>query len=169
MEPCRLLAPETKASASTRLVFPLAPCPTTATFRISELLYSLIGGFLLGAMVPRGPGVSKVCTRSVRVTRSALRVVCAIRTARQSESELTRIAHCADHAQCAARSGGHISLPTSGASASIRRRSSSVVSARRNREGAAIARVGSRASLRQEKRSASWALPEKTALHRRPA
>src|SRR5687768_2357088 len=40
MEPCRLLAPETKASASTRLVFPLAPCPMTATFRISEPWYS---------------------------------------------------------------------------------------------------------------------------------
>src|SRR5918911_1144570 len=39
-EPCRLLDPETNARASTRLVLPLAPWPTTATFRISELLYS---------------------------------------------------------------------------------------------------------------------------------
>src|SRR5207302_7755709 len=42
MLPWRLLDPETKASASTRLVLPLAPCPTTAMLRISELLYSRI-------------------------------------------------------------------------------------------------------------------------------
>src|SRR5688500_2653883 len=34
-EPCRFVAPDTKASASTRLVLPLAPCPTTATFLMS--------------------------------------------------------------------------------------------------------------------------------------
>src|SRR5262245_57598272 len=41
-DPCRFELPDTKASASTRLVFPLAPCPTTAMLRISDPLYSLI-------------------------------------------------------------------------------------------------------------------------------
>ena len=63
----------------------------------------------------------------------------------------------------------YVNLPTSGASASIRRRSSSFESVRRNRAGAAIARMGSRASLRQENTSASCAVPENAALHRRPA
>src|SRR5689334_14038290 len=41
-EPCRFELPDTKASASTKLVLPLAPCPTTAMLRISDPLYSLI-------------------------------------------------------------------------------------------------------------------------------
>src|SRR5512140_1073201 len=40
--PCRLDAPDTKASASTSVVLPLAPCPTTAILRMSSLLYSRI-------------------------------------------------------------------------------------------------------------------------------
>jgi hypothetical protein len=40
--PWRLLAPAANAMASTRLVFPLPPWPTTATFLISELPYSLM-------------------------------------------------------------------------------------------------------------------------------
>jgi len=43
-----------------------------------------------------------------------------------------------------------------------------VASAKRNRGGAARARVGARASLRQEKTSASCVVVEKAALHRRP-
>ena len=62
----------------------------------------------------------------------------------------------------------HIKRPTSGASVSMRRSSSSLASERRNRAGAASARVGSRASLRQEKTSASWLVLEKAALHKRP-
>jgi hypothetical protein len=42
-EPWRLLDPDTKASASTRLVLPLAPCPTTAMFLISLPEYSRMG------------------------------------------------------------------------------------------------------------------------------
>src|SRR4051812_47313161 len=42
MLPCRLLDPDTKASASTRLVLPLAPCPTTAMLRIAAPRYSRI-------------------------------------------------------------------------------------------------------------------------------
>ena len=49
----------------------------------------------------------------------------------------------------------YMSRPTSGASASIFRRSSSLASESRNRGGAARARVGARASLRQENTSAS--------------
>src|SRR3954463_14022068 len=41
-EPWRLLDPDTKASASTKLVLPLAPCPTTAMLRISDPRYSRI-------------------------------------------------------------------------------------------------------------------------------
>src|SRR5512146_3552645 len=41
-DPCRFELPDTKASASTKLVLPLAPCPTTAMLRISDPLYSLI-------------------------------------------------------------------------------------------------------------------------------
>ena len=63
----------------------------------------------------------------------------------------------------------YIRRPTSGASESICRRSSSVASDRRNRGGAARARVGARASLRQEKTSASCLVVEKAALHNRPA
>src|SRR5687767_1771462 len=40
--PCRLDDPDTKASASTSVVLPLAPCPTTAILRMSSLLYSRI-------------------------------------------------------------------------------------------------------------------------------
>ena len=40
--PCRLLLPDTNARASTSVVLPLAPCPTTATFLIASLLYSFI-------------------------------------------------------------------------------------------------------------------------------
>ena len=40
MEPWRLLVPETKARASTSVVLPLAPCPTTAMLRIASLRYS---------------------------------------------------------------------------------------------------------------------------------
>ena len=46
MVPLRLLDPDTKANASTSVVFPQAPCPTTATFRISSALYSFITAFL---------------------------------------------------------------------------------------------------------------------------
>ena len=104
-------------------------------------------------------------------SRHALRTARVLRDPQCALARTRANAHRAARSPRAARSAyyDYISLPTSGASASIRRRSSSVVSARRNRDGAAIARVGSRASLRQEKRSASWALPEKTALHRRPA
>jgi len=42
MLPCRLLVPDTKARASTRLVLPLPPCPTTAMLRISDPRYSRI-------------------------------------------------------------------------------------------------------------------------------
>src|SRR6185437_8180640 len=42
IDPWRLLAPDTNASASTRVVLPQPPCPTTATLRISELVYSRI-------------------------------------------------------------------------------------------------------------------------------
>src|SRR6185312_15810303 len=52
-DPWRLLDPETKASASTRVVFPLAPCPTTATLRISELLYSRMVGLRCFGLSPR--------------------------------------------------------------------------------------------------------------------
>ena len=62
----------------------------------------------------------------------------------------------------------YIKRPTSGASASMLRRSSSVASDKRNRAGAARARVGARASLRQEKTSASCVVVENAALHRRP-
>src|ERR1051325_1401935 len=41
-EPCRLLVPATNARASTREVLPLAPWPTTATLRISGVLYTRI-------------------------------------------------------------------------------------------------------------------------------
>ena len=44
-----------------------------------------------------------------------------------------------------------------------------MASERRNRGGAASARVGARASLRQEKTSASCVVVEKAALHKRPA
>src|SRR3954468_8863472 len=68
MVPCRFVLPDTKASASTRLVLPLAPCPTTAMFRISEPLYSLIQRLLRSSdqgsvslsfdrLVPRTRGV----------------------------------------------------------------------------------------------------------------
>src|SRR4030042_648429 len=43
MRPCRLLEPATKARASTRLVLPLPPWPTTATFLIADVPYSFIG------------------------------------------------------------------------------------------------------------------------------
>src|SRR5471032_518045 len=42
IEPCRLLVPETKARASTSVVLPLEPCPTTAMFRMASLLYSFM-------------------------------------------------------------------------------------------------------------------------------
>src|SRR6185437_12409136 len=54
-DPWRLLDPETKASASTKVVFPLAPCPTTATLRISELLYSrMVGSSAVGPLTATG-------------------------------------------------------------------------------------------------------------------
>jgi hypothetical protein len=67
------------------------------------------------------------------------------------------------------RPAAHVNRPTSGASPSRRRNSSSLVSVRRNRAGEAIARVGSRASLKQEKMIASCTAPENAALHSRPA
>src|SRR3989442_7715791 len=42
-EPWRLLVPATNARASTKEVLPLAPWPTTATLRISAVLYTRMG------------------------------------------------------------------------------------------------------------------------------
>ena len=64
--PCRLLVPATNASASTRDVLPLAPWPTTATLRMSPVLYV--------RTITSGRGGQAICGRRKQEARTCDRL-----------------------------------------------------------------------------------------------